>query len=134
MKSTAKVILLDQRVGRQAIGANAWTAACLARRRRHQGSNSAFLSDELPLEHLPKTDSLVLSTNEGRSLPLVPFIVMGPPKDASNACYFYSRTEGADTARFISYHQGDEAEDFRPDPLESLDRWEQDPPEFGRGR
>lgn len=98
-----------------------------------QGSNSAFLGAELHLEDLPKTGALVLSTNEGRSLPLVPFIVMGPPKDASSACYFYNRTVGDDAARFISYHQGDEADHLFSDPLEFLRRWEQDPPECGRG-
>ncbi len=96
-----------------------------------QGSNSAFLSSKLRLEDEPDFDALVVSADEGRSLTLVPFIVMGLPKDASNACYFYSRKDGEDSARYVSYHQGADAEDHRPEPLEFLGRWQQDPPDFG---
>ncbi|MCK5940994.1 MAG: hypothetical protein KAI24_03410, partial [Planctomycetes bacterium] len=90
-----------------------------------QGSNAAFLKRELRLEDHPEKGSLVLSAGEGRCLVLVPLILMGPPKDASNACYFYNRTE-AGTARFVSYHQGDKVEDHRVEPLAFLERWQQD--------
>lgn len=87
-----------------------------------QGSNAAFLRERLELEDEPPTGALVLSAGAGRSLQLVPLIRMAAPQGADNACYFYNRTENG-TARFVSYHQGDRAEDLDPAPLEFLHRW-----------
>ena len=89
-----------------------------------KGSNATFLREKLVLEDEPPSRSLVVSAGEGRSLPLLPLVRMAAPQDEGNACYFFSRTEN-ETARFVSYHQGDQAEDLDPAPMDFLRRWQQ---------
>jgi hypothetical protein len=90
-----------------------------------QGSNATFLKESVILEEPCDTHSLVLCAGERRALPLVPLIRMAAPKGGDTACYFYNRCVPG-TARFVSYHQGNNAEDESAAPLEFIERWNDD--------
>ena len=80
----------------------------------------------MPLEDRLDTGVLALIGSEHRAIPLLPLVRIGAPKGPDGACYFYSRREG-ETARYVSYHQDENATDESAAPLEFLQRWNRDP-------
>ena len=91
------------------------------------GSNPIFNKDEIVGDALDE-DKLyihVVDTNDAFELPPF-FLLKNSPAEVKNACYFYSRLEGANS-RYVSYHfegapesteEGEEAFDYLQEILE----------------
>lgn len=94
------------------------------------GSDPQFVIESIELEELAHHGALHLVGTDRRALRLLPLVRMSAPQGGSNACYFYSKSDGK-TARFVSYHQETEAVELNETPLEFLTRWNLDPgPDF----
>ena len=94
------------------------------------GSNPIFKKDEIKGDALDE-DKLyiqVLDTND--TFEVAPFFLLkNSPSEVKNACYFYSRLEGA-SSRYVSYHfegapesaeEGEEAFDYLKEILDKTD-------------
>ena len=75
--------------------------------RRLQGTRSSpfELVERESVEGMDDRSLYLLDPNSDRGLPLLPFVrIMPSPRTESNACYFFSRLEGNDKCRYVSYH------------------------------
>ena len=90
------------------------------------GSDPQFAIESILLEDLAEDDQLYFVAASQRALRLLPLVRMSAPQGGSNACYFYSKLQGP-SARYVSYHQEADAEEFDTSPLELLKRWNLDP-------
>jgi len=75
--------------------------------RRLQGTRSSpfELVERESVEGMDDRSLYLLDPNGDRGLLLLPFVrVMPSPRTEANACYFFSRLEGNDKCRYVSYH------------------------------